>query len=183
MSHFDELTTLFDVWRNDWIAKYRAHQFLPSRIARRFQEFIECPVSFEENSIGVGPTKYVSPTRAKWDAESEKFILSAYQSNFEDVDFHDDGYFYFGLRVYLEHGPATYPKQPFWFLFRCNQEDGKFLVFVKRSEKLFKFDSDANGEIDAFCTHLFELLKVDLAANPLVQAKREAFSIGFTKLN
>lgn len=111
MSRFDDLTKLFDVWRHDWVNQYREHQNLPSVIARRFQEFLGCPEVF--NDTDGTRVKYVSPTEAKWDDHSERFTLVANDNSFADIHFHEDGFFYFGLRVFLEHGPTTYPKHPF----------------------------------------------------------------------
>ncbi|MGB6325304.1 MAG: hypothetical protein WBG11_05885 [Methylocella sp.] len=121
---------------------------------------------------------YVSPTRAKWDDQTEQFNLVAYQNSVEDdVDFKDGSDFYFGLRVFLEHGPNTYPKHAFWFLFRGKQgDDNNFTVRVQRSGREFKLYS----EIDALCEHLFELLKDELAASPFSRAAKEPFRIGFT---
>ena len=177
MSRFDELTPLFDAWRNNWVEQYHQHQLLAPRIAKRVQEFLGCPEDFPSDD-GT-KIKYVSPTHAKWDDETADFTLVAYKNPFEDVDFRDDGYFYFGLRIYLEHGPRTYPKEAFWFLFRGKQESNSFTVWVERSKRQFNLDTDAGSEIESLCEHLFDLLKADLVASPISRAAKEPFRIGF----
>ncbi len=111
MSRFDELNKLFDPWRKDWVNQYREHQLLPSVIAKRFQEFLGCPEVFSDADPTHPQTvKYVSPTTAKRDDRTEQFTLAAYDNPFTAIRFRKDGFFYFGLRVFLEHGPSTYPK-------------------------------------------------------------------------
>ncbi len=105
MSRFDELNKLFDPWRKDWVNQY------PSVIAKRFQEFLGCPEVFSDADPTHPQTvKYVSPTTAKRDDRTEQFTLAAYDNPFTAIRFRKDGFFYFGLRVFLEHGPSTYPK-------------------------------------------------------------------------
>jgi hypothetical protein len=151
-------------------------------VAKQFQEFLGCPEAFQGNDVKSDPSvKYVSPARAKWDVDSGQFTLVAYQNIVEEVDFRDDGNFYFGLRVFLEHGPTTYPKQDFWFLLRGKQEGSSFSVCVVReTEKCFKLTADTNDESGALYQHLFECLKGDLATSPISRAAKKPFRIGFT---
>jgi hypothetical protein len=179
MSRFDELTLLFDPWRKNWWEQYCRHQRLPLWIAKRFQEFLGCPEFFHKDGGKNDPVPYVFPTQAKWDADTEQFTLISYDNRVEDVDYRENGYFYFGLRVYLEHGPNTYPKEPFWFLFRGKQEGGNFTVREERSKKEFKLDT--GDGFDALCEHLFELLKEDLAVSPILRVSNEPYRIGFTQ--
>jgi hypothetical protein len=186
MSRFDELTLLFDPWRKNWLEQYRRHQLLPLWVAKQFQEFLGCPEFFREAGAKDAPVvKYVSPTQAKLNEDgTEQFTLIAYQNGVEDVEFQEDGYFYFGLRVYLEHGPDTYPKQPFWFLFRGKQEGGGFSIWEQRSQRKFTLDTDPPGdEFDALCEHLFKLLKDELAVSPILRVAKEPYRIGFTPQN
>jgi hypothetical protein len=125
MSRFDELTSLFDVWRTNWVEQYREHQILPLRLAKRFQEFLGCPEKFRGELLKGEPpdTMYVSPTRAKWDDQTEQFNLVAYQNSVEDdVDFKDGSDFYFGLRVFLDMGLILIPSTPFGSCFEASRE-------------------------------------------------------------
>jgi hypothetical protein len=181
MSRFDELNKLFDPWRKDWINQYREHQLLPSVVAKRFQEFLGCPEVFSDADPTHPQTvKYVSPTTAKWDDRTEKFTLAAFDNPFTDIRFHKDGFFYFGLRVFLEHGPSTYPKQDFWFLFRVQFDGSQFTLWVQRSGERFELGARPHFKIDALCEHLFDLLKGDLAKSPMIRDTQEPNKIGFT---
>lgn len=175
MSRYDELTKLFDPWRKNWVEQYREHQLLPPRIAKSFQEFLGCPDAFQDTSGA--QVKYVSPARAKWDDRTDDFMLHVYESFIEDVEFRNDGYFYFGLRVLLEHGPRTFPKQSFWFLLRGKQLGRTFTVWVQRSGRDFILDSEANNR--ALCEHFLELLKEDLSVSPISRTGKGRNRIGF----
>ena len=180
MSRFDELNKLFDPWRTDWVNQYRAHQVLPSVIAKRFQEFLGCPDFFSD----ADPThplneKYVSPGSAQWDDKTKHFILTAYDKPFRDIHFHEDGFFYFGLRVFLEHGPSTYPKQPFWFLFGAQFDGSQFTVRVQQSGERFELGAGPDFKTDALCEHVFSLLKGELAKSPTIRDTQEPYKIGF----
>jgi hypothetical protein len=84
MWRYDELTLLFDPWRKNWCEQYSRHQFLPPRVAKRFQEFLGGPEFFHRD--GDGPVvPYVSPTQAKWDDVTEQYNLIAYRNRVEDV--------------------------------------------------------------------------------------------------
>jgi hypothetical protein len=181
VSYYDELTKLFDPWRHNWVELYRQHQFLPSRLARAFQQFLGCPVAFSNDPIDktAPETKYVSPTRAVWDDATENFALTAHDNEFLDVDFRDDGYFYFGLRVFLEHGPTTYPKMAFWFLFRGKFVSDHFEVWVQRSGRKFEVGVLSPGETNALFQHLFDVLKGQLAESPIGRIVQEPSRIGF----
>jgi hypothetical protein len=185
MTRYDDLTKLFDPWRTQWIAQYREHQFLPVRIAQGFQEFLGCPETFSEHSLDVTAPKkkvrYVSAAEAEWDGGSEQFTLRVndpFDFNTE-VRFHKDGFFYFGLRVLLEHGPTTYPKEAFWFLLRTGFNGWGFTVWVQRSKAQFELGA-APYETEALCQHLFDLLKTDLAKSPMIRDTQEPNKIGFT---
>ena len=181
MTRFDDLNKLFDVWRTDWLDQYREHQFLPLRIAKRLQEFLGCPEDFSDADPTHPQTvKYVSPTEAKWDDRTEQFSLVPYDNPFADIRFHKDGFFYFGLRVFLEHGPTTYPKQPFWFLLRAQFNGSQFNVWVQRSGEQFELGAPHDYKTDALCDHLYGLLKADLAKSPMIRDTQDAYKIGFT---
>lgn len=181
MSRFDELNRLFDPWRKNWVEQYREHQLLPSVIATRFQEFLGCPEVFSDaDPTHPKPVKYVSPTIARWDDKTEQFILTAYDNPFnEDIRFHEDGLFYFGLRVFLEHGPNAYPKHDFWFLFRVLFDGSQFTLWVQKSGEQFALGAPPNIETDALCEHLFQLLKTELAKSPMIRDRQEPYKIGF----
>lgn len=180
MTRFDELTKLFDPWRKTWVEQSREHQLLPARIAKRFQEYLGCPESFTDLQPDSRERhRYVSPTRAKWDEEIKQFRLEAWDKDFGEVDFHEDGFFYFGLRVFLEHGPTTFPKEPFWFLFRCKFDGSRFLVTTEQKSQQ-EFDIGFRPlNLDPLCDHLFELLKADLGKNPMVSELDRANKVGF----
>src|SRR5580700_94869 len=99
MTRFDDLTKLFDPWRTEWIEQYRAHQILPARIAKHFQEFLGCPETFFEPSLDASAARenvrYVSATEAEWDSNTEQFTLRVNDPSFfnTDVRFHKDGFF------------------------------------------------------------------------------------------
>ena len=141
--------------------------FLP-RIAARFQEYLGCPEFFED----IHPDKrerhrYVSPTRAKWDGATQRNMLEVCDQSFGEIDFREGGFFYFGLRVFLEHGPAVFPKEAFWFLSRGKFDGSRFLVTEQKS--LREFDVGFRPlNLDLLCDYLFELLKNDLGKNPMV---------------
>jgi hypothetical protein len=178
MSRFDELNQLFDPWRDNWGRQVREHQMLPLRIAKRFQEYLGCPETFSDGMPGSSRTeRYVAATRAIWDGNERKFTLSVSNGGFDDPTFHEDGFFYFGLRVCLEHSAQIFPKQPFWFLFRSRFDGARFFLRVQRSEE---FDIGAFPDIqtDDLSAHLFELLKQDLSKSPMIGAVPN--KIGFT---
>lgn len=168
MTRFDELTKLFDPWRKQWVDQYREHQLLPSRVAKHFQEYLGCPEFFKDISPDSHERhRYVSPTRAKWDGAIQQFMLEVCAQDFGEVDFHEGGFFYFGLRVFLEHGAAVFPKEAFWFLFRGKFDGSRFIVTEQQSRGIFDLGFRPL-DIDPLCDHLFELLKAHLAKNPMV---------------
>jgi hypothetical protein len=182
MSRFDELNKLFDPWRKNWVEQYREHQMLPGVVAKRFQEFLGCPEDYFSDSDPTHPqtVKYVSPASSKWDDKTKQFILTAYNNPFSnDLHFHDDGFYYFGMRVFLEHGPTTTPKTDFWFLFRAMFDGSQFTVREQRSGEQFELGARPNFKTDALCEHLFDLLKADLAKSPLIRDTQERNKIGF----
>jgi hypothetical protein len=180
MTKFDELNKLFDPWRTQWIEQYRQHQRLPHLIAKRFQEFLGCPETFPDGTDDKNNVRYVSATDAKWNDATDNFTLTASDWPTGEVHFHEDGSFYFGLRVFLEHAPTTYPKEAFWFLLRTQFDGSGFTVWVQRSKQQFKLGASPNYETDALCEHLFDLLKADLAKSPMIQDRQDANKIGFT---
>ncbi|OAF11770.1 hypothetical protein AYJ54_07880 [Bradyrhizobium centrolobii] len=178
MSRFDELTKLFDPWRNQWVDQSREHQLLAPRIAKRFQEYLGCPEFFNEGHPSGGKQRYVSATRAIWNEQKRFFSLEAHDEAFPELDYHEDGFLYFGLRVFLEHAPNTYPKQPFWFLLRCKFDGSRFVVTVQRSKQDFDVGF-APLKLEELCGHLFDLLKDELSKNPMVNDRSHGNRIGF----
>jgi hypothetical protein len=181
MTLFDELTKLFDPWRKTWIEQHRAHQALAFRIARHFQEYLGCPEFFADPNPASKNQRhrYVSPTRAIWDQATKTFTLEPHDQPFGEVDFHEDGFFYFGLRVFLEHAPTTYPKEAFWFLYRGKFDGSRFFVTEQRTRQEFDIGIDPLI-LDPLSDHLFELLKTDLSKSPMVSDFQQPRKIGFT---
>lgn len=175
MSRFDELTKLFDPWRRQWVEQAREHQLLAPRIAKQFQEYLGCPEFFTEAGEKV---PYISATRAVWDERKQIFNLEAHSERFPDLDYAEDGFFYFGLRVFLEHGPHTHPKEAFWFLLRCKFDGSRFLVTVQRSQQEFDLGF-APLSMDGLLSHLYALLKEELSHNPMVRDRQHPNKIGF----
>ncbi len=187
MTRYDDLTKLFDPWRKQWIEQYREHQLLPARIAKQFQEFLGCPETFSEPSLGASvakeKVKYVSGTQAEWDGETEQFTLRVTDPFRTDTEvrFHKDGLFYFGLRVLLEHGPTTYPKEAFWFLLSAQFDGSGFTVWEQRSKQQQQFALGVPPyETEALCQLLLDLLKIDLSKSPMIKDTQDAYKIGFT---
>ncbi len=96
----------------------------------------------------------------------------------EEVDFDEDRYFYFGLRVFLEHAPTTFPKEAFWFLFRGRFDGSRFFVTEDRTQREFDVGFDPLL-LDPLCDHLFELLKTNLSKSPMVTDFNQPRKIGF----
>ncbi|MGJ4996382.1 hypothetical protein ACQR0Z_18305 [Bradyrhizobium sp. HKCCYLS3077] len=168
MSRFDELTKLFNPWRKTWVEQYRAHQTLPFRIAKHIQHFLGCPEYFGDPTPNSGQRhRYVSPTHATWNNEKLFFNLEAHDDVYADVEFHEDGFFYFGLRVFLEHAPRTYPKEAFWLLYRSRFDGSRFFVTEQSSKKEFDIGFDPLI-LDPLSENLFERLKADLNKSPMV---------------
>ncbi|NEW90331.1 hypothetical protein DY468_00020 [Rhodopseudomonas sp. BR0M22] len=122
--------------------------------------------------------KYVSPARAIWDEHKNQFHLKAHDELLPDLDRRDDGFFYFGLRVFLEHGPNVWPKEAFWFLLRCRFDGSRFFVREQRSKA--EFDLGFHPlELQALSEHLFVLLKEELNTSRMVSDFTSPNKIGF----
>lgn len=178
MSHFEELSQLYDVWHKKWFEDYIEHKRLSFHIAHEFRKFLGAPEAFDGKDDTGSPTriKYVSAARAIRQPD-EKFTLSVEDPS--DIEFEEDGSFYFGLRLMMESAPNTLPKHPFWFLLHGKFHGDYFDVQVKRTSEEFKLGSDDAVEMQRLCEHLLEQLKLEMIASPLARRSPEPMRIGF----
>ena len=178
MSHFDELSQLYEVWHKKWFEDYMQHRRLSSRIAHKFGEFLGAPEAFNDaaGTDSAKKTRYVSAARATRQPD-EKFTLSVDEPS--EIDFEEDGSFYFGVRVMMESAPNTFPKHPFWFLLFGKFKGGHFDVRVQRTGEEFKLGSDDAVEMQRLCEHLLDQLKLEMTESPLARHSPEPMRIGF----
>jgi hypothetical protein len=173
MTRFDELNQLFDPWRQKWIDLSHKYRMLPFAIAGSFQRYLGCPETFKDGDpVSPKVERYVAPASADWNEKSRHFNLVASKGATAELTFHEDGFFYFGIRVCLEHGPNVWPKEAFWFLLRAHGDEDKITVRVQRSGEEFDLKSSDSLQSDALCEHLFQLLKEDLAKSPIGDPER-----------
>ena len=57
MSHFDELSTLYEKWHKEWFEDYMRHRHIIFRIATKFAEFIGAPSTFDGKENRESPKK------------------------------------------------------------------------------------------------------------------------------
>ena len=181
MSKFHELNKNLIPWREQWIADSRRHQSLPRGLAEGFRNYLGAPDSFgSDGPHSISPTtKYILPTRAIWNDEKQNFNLIIHDSMFTELDFRDDGHFYFGMRIFLEIASNTYPKQDFWILLNAKFHGDFFNVKVMPGEKVFRVDDLINDESNKLFESLIDALKKQMSISPLRREFREKYEIVF----
>jgi hypothetical protein len=157
MTMFSDLCHEFDVWRTRYFDNQTNSIRLVHRIAEGFRQHIGAPKHFKQPSID-DPNQtekpYVQPMIAE-DAGNAMVSFKEPTGTFDVITRWDDGYYYFGLGVFVEVAPNVWPKQRFCVPISFIIDDDNCTMRVtNRSEGEFHFNI---GKLDG-CGKMYDFI-------------------------
>ena len=173
MSEFDKLTTAYKNWHEQHLDYEKTSTQFAYRFARGFREYVGAPEYF--TSLG-GETKTQYVEALKLD-DQKKLIPPDNLLDLLARD--DDGYFEFGVRVFLEMAPKTFPKLPFGFhvRFRLMKEECEIEIAGRK----FSFKLDDDSARRPVYEVMVDVLKRELSREPWEVTEKQ--QIGFLPLS
>ena len=173
MSIYNDLRILHKEWHeNRWDAYVSLVQFT-RLFCLRFKEFIEAPDYFHPD-FGERTMPYVALAKVDPLDLNKEYRLHELEphSAFDEhlTEEKEDGLI-FGMRIYVESGPSTLPKHPFWFRFclKPGPNNCDMAVF----SRFFQIDmKNERTWLPAF-EYMISQIKAELNAN-LVLASEDA---------
>ena len=186
MSRFDVLSKEFAGWHEDAWTVQVAWRRLPYMIANAVRDYLGAPETFKDVSISESPKKhsYVTPADATWNENTASFDLKISERGAMMRSFdlnQSDGRYYFGMVVYLESGPNTFPKHPFWFLLSVgwvNQQLSQVRIQRVQRDYLITTNSYVLKDLEPICSTIEQLLLADLSLSPF--ERRDKLKISLT---
>jgi hypothetical protein len=185
MAHYDELRAIYSQYKTKSVELDLERRALPAILAEGFATYLGCPAAFVEPSTKKHQ-KYVLPaiaTRASSSAGNIN-VLKPYNpisDGLPNLQYAEDGRFYFGICVFLEFSEPIFPKEAFGILLSAKNLTAKrsFNVRLHISGDEFKVSSkDAEGN-NGFYENLFGVIKKSLSGVKIEFEPKQG--IGFVK--
>jgi hypothetical protein len=177
MTTFDDLRSEFKVARETSIDYYRRCDVFARSLSGKLRDYLGAPVSFKDMKGETAPYIDTAGVQQQTDG-TYKSVDDAGFMKLARPD--EDGYCLTGLKIILDVGPNTWPKQGFLFLIRFIIRENECEMYVADSKQAdtFRLD-DPNGLHPAFDL-IVQSLKKAFAQKPWDGATKE--TIGFVNL-
>ncbi|MGP0009015.1 MAG: hypothetical protein ACLPIG_09960 [Methylocella sp.] len=179
MSIFDDLNTEYISWRTRCQEDWQTSQTFAHTFAEGFRNYIDAPRSFGPLPGGDGkPTPYVAAMKLiHGDDDTNELVEPDHP--FDVIQRREDGFWSYGIRVFLEIQPRAFPKQSFGIPVDFIIDDGHCKMRITHlPDGEFDFDISTVADYTKAYDFIVSLLVNALRAKPSdqVQEKRQ---IGF----
>lgn len=153
MTIYSDLCREFDVWRNRHFENHHKSLRLVGRIAEGFRRHIGAPQSFKIRESD-NEKRYIILLKAT-DAGNDRVQHDEVDNHFDVSQRWDDGFYHFGVGVYVEVASNVWPKQcfpiPIYFII---EQDECIVHVTNRPEGEFRFKLD---EVEQ-CTKMYDFM-------------------------